>query len=164
MRRSRGRIVAGPAVVGLLGALSACTGTAVHAHATTPPRHPQLGSGHPADEPVPLPHPHVRPVRALHRRPGRHPDRRRQAAPAAAGHCDLDPCFATTPQGRRLAANAWRHGFVLRYPAGQEHVTGIEFEPWHYRYVGVPVATAYHDEHATTLETFFGLPPAPSYR
>lgn len=53
---------------------------------------------------------------------------------------------------------------MLRYPAGQEHVTGIEFEPWHYRYVGVPVATAYHDEHATTLETFFGLPPAPSYR
>jgi D-alanyl-D-alanine carboxypeptidase len=83
---------------------------------------------------------------------------------SASGHCDLDPCFATTPQGRWLAAEAWRYGFVLRYPAGEEQVTGIEFEPWHYRYVGVPLDTAYHDDRATTLEAFFGLPPAPSYR
>jgi zinc D-Ala-D-Ala carboxypeptidase len=80
------------------------------------------------------------------------------------GHCDLDPCFATTPEGRWLAANAWRYGFVLRYPDGQEQVTGIEFEPWHYRYVGIPLAKAYHDEHATSLEAFFGLPASPAYR
>ncbi len=80
------------------------------------------------------------------------------------GHCDLDPCFATTPEGRWLAANAWRYGFVLRYPDGQEQVTGIEFEPWHYRYVGSALATEYHDERATSLEAFFGLPPSPAYR
>lgn len=82
----------------------------------------------------------------------------------ASGRCDLDPCFARTPEGRWLAASAWRYGFVLRYPAGQEQVTGIEFEPWHYRYVGGPLAAAYHAEGAPTLESFFGLPPSPSYR
>ena len=38
---------------------------------------------------------------------------------------------------RRLAAG---HGFVERYPAGKEHITGIAAEPWHFRYVGVPHA------------------------
>lgn len=37
---------------------------------------------------------------------------------------------------RRMAA----YGFVERYPAGKEHVTGIAYEPWHFRYVGVPHA------------------------
>jgi D-alanyl-D-alanine carboxypeptidase len=80
------------------------------------------------------------------------------------GRCDIDPCFGGTPEGRWLAANAWRYGFVLRYPEGEEQVTGIEFEPWHYRYVGIPLATDYHDTGATTLEQYFGLPPSPSYR
>ena len=82
----------------------------------------------------------------------------------ASGHCDLDPCFARTPEGRWLAADAWRYGFVLRYPDGQEPVTGIEFEPWHYRYVGSTLAAQYHAEGATSLEAFFGLPPSPAYR
>jgi D-alanyl-D-alanine carboxypeptidase len=82
----------------------------------------------------------------------------------ASRHCDLDPCFAATPEGRWLAANAWRYGFLLRYPEGQEQVTGIEFEPWHFRYVGPSLAKEYHDEGATTLEAFFGLPAAPDYR
>ena len=36
-----------------------------------------------------------------------------------------------------LAENACRYGFILRYPAGKENITGIDYEPWHYRYVGV---------------------------
>jgi D-alanyl-D-alanine carboxypeptidase len=82
----------------------------------------------------------------------------------AGRHCDLDPCFARTPEGRWLAANGWRYGFVLRYPAGEEQVTGIEFEPWHYRYVGTALAAEYHRTRAATLEQFFGLPPSPAYR
>ena len=35
-----------------------------------------------------------------------------------------------------LAENAYKYGFILRYPAGKEYLTGISFEPWHYRYVG----------------------------
>jgi len=35
-----------------------------------------------------------------------------------------------------LAENAWRHGLILRYPYGTTHITGVAYEPWHYRYVG----------------------------
>ena len=77
--------------------------------------------------------------------------------------CSLDQCFADTPQGVWLATNAWSYGFVLRYPNGFTPITGYEFEPWHYRYVGLALAKEYHDTGATTLEEFFGLPAAPTY-
>lgn len=35
-----------------------------------------------------------------------------------------------------LAENAYKYGFILRYPQGKEYITGIDYEPWHYRYVG----------------------------
>lgn len=35
-----------------------------------------------------------------------------------------------------LAENAHKYGFILRYPQGKEKITGTEYEPWHYRYVG----------------------------
>jgi len=77
--------------------------------------------------------------------------------------CTLQACFADTPQGQWLAANAVTYGFVLRYPAGGTPVTGYEFEPWHYRYVGVATAADYAATGATTLEQYFGLPAAPTY-
>jgi len=77
--------------------------------------------------------------------------------------CSLDACFGTTPQGEWLAANAWRFGYLLRYPAGKTAITGYEYEPWHFRYIGVPLATELHKEGVETLEEFFGLPPAPDY-
>ena len=40
------------------------------------------------------------------------------------------------PQGRWMAANSWRFGLIQRYPESREDVTGIAFEPWHFRYVG----------------------------
>ena len=39
-----------------------------------------------------------------------------------------------------LKENAWRYGFILRYPEDKEEITGISFEPWHYRYVGKEAA------------------------
>lgn len=39
-----------------------------------------------------------------------------------------------------LAENAYKYGFILRYPKGKESITGIDFEPWHYRYVGKTAA------------------------
>jgi zinc D-Ala-D-Ala carboxypeptidase len=78
--------------------------------------------------------------------------------------CSLDACFAQTPQGEWLAANAWRFGFLLRYPADKVAVTGFTFEPWHYRYVGVPLATELHTTGVTTLEEFFGVPGGTEYR
>lgn len=82
---------------------------------------------------------------------------------AASGACSLNQCFADTPEGQWLAANAYRFGFLLRYPADKVPVTGFEFEPWHYRYIGVDLATEMHSTGVTTLEEFFGLPAAPDY-
>ena len=82
---------------------------------------------------------------------------------AQPGQCSLDGCFADTPHGQWLAANAWRFGFLLRYPADKIPVTGYEFEPWHFRYIGIDLAAEMHTTGFTTLEEFFGLPAAPSY-
>lgn len=77
--------------------------------------------------------------------------------------CMLEACFGETPQGLWLAANAYRFGFVLRYPAGAEPVTGFIYEPWHFRYVGVELAAELRATGTATLEEFFGLPAAPDY-
>lgn len=77
--------------------------------------------------------------------------------------CEIQECFGATPQGKWLAANAYRFGYVLRYPVGKQAVTGYIYEPWHFRYVGVALATEMHRTGVTTLEEFFGLPPAPDY-
>lgn len=79
------------------------------------------------------------------------------------GECSLDECFGDTPEGIWLRDNAWRFGFHLRYPADQTAVTGYSFEPWHYRYVGLDLATELRETGITTLEQFFGLPAAPDY-
>jgi D-alanyl-D-alanine carboxypeptidase len=82
---------------------------------------------------------------------------------AASGECSLATCFADTPEGAWLRDNAWRFGFILRYPPDQTPVTGYEFEPWHYRYVGVDLATEMRETGIPTLEQFFQLPAAPEY-
>lgn len=57
------------------------------------------------------------------------------------GYSSLDEGFGDTVAGKWLAANSYKYGFILRYPAGKEEITSIEFEPWHFRYVGVDAAT-----------------------
>ena len=46
------------------------------------------------------------------------------------------PAFADTYEAKWLAENAWKFGFILRFPSDKTEVTGMTFEPWHYRYVG----------------------------
>ncbi|MEN0085396.1 MAG: M15 family metallopeptidase [Leifsonia sp.] len=82
---------------------------------------------------------------------------------AVPANCSLAACFADTAQGRWLAANAWRFGFLLRYPADKVAVTGFAFEPWHFRFVGVPLATELHRTGVTTLEEFFGCAGGTEY-
>lgn len=77
--------------------------------------------------------------------------------------CVIQVCFAKTKAGKWLAANAWQYGFILRYPDGQTKVTGYQFEPWHFRYVGVQLATEMKSQNIATLEKFWQLPAAPSY-
>ena len=50
--------------------------------------------------------------------------------------------FGNTTQYQWMRSNCWTYGFILRYPKGLEAITGIPYEPWHYRYVGVDHAMA----------------------
>ena len=79
------------------------------------------------------------------------------------GECSLEECFGETPEGIWLRDNAARFGFILRYPADKTAITGYTFEPWHFRYVGTELANEMRETGVTTLEEFFGLPPAPDY-
>ncbi len=76
--------------------------------------------------------------------------------------CQLSACFGETATGIWLRDNAYRFGYILRYNDGEQATVGYTYEPWHFRYVGVEVATAMHDQGVLNLEDFFGLPPAPT--
>jgi len=76
--------------------------------------------------------------------------------------CEVEQCFETTPEGEWLAANSYKYGFIIRYPKGEDNLTGYEYEPWHIRYVGVALATQIH-QTGQTLEQFFGLPNYAGY-
>lgn len=78
------------------------------------------------------------------------------------GVCDLEICFGTTNAGKWLQENAYKYGFVIRYPNGKESITGYQYEPWHIRFVGTDLANEIQ-KSGLTLEQFFGLPPAPNY-
>ena len=64
-------------------------------------------------------------------------------------NCYLDQCFATTADGLWLADNSYLFGFILRFPEGMETITGYQYEPWHFRYVGVDLAAALHQSNLT---------------
>ena len=51
--------------------------------------------------------------------------------------------------------HCWEYGFILRYPDNTSEITGIIYEPWHYRYVGVDVAMELRDL-GITLEEYLG--------
>ena len=61
--------------------------------------------------------------------------------------------MAKEPECVWMAEHCQEYGFILRYPADKEDVTGINFEPWHMRYVGIPAAT-YIMENGLCLEEF----------
>ncbi|WP_099156730.1 VanY-A/VanY-F/VanY-M family D-Ala-D-Ala carboxypeptidase [Virgibacillus ndiopensis] len=46
--------------------------------------------------------------------------------------------MAEAPEGKWIEKNAWKYGFILRYPEDKSDITGIQYEPWHIRYVGLP--------------------------
>lgn len=52
------------------------------------------------------------------------------------GMRELDESFADYPVFDWLQQNAWKFGFVLRFPADKTEITGYDYEPWHYRFVG----------------------------
>lgn len=73
-------------------------------------------------------------------------------------HPHSDEGFDRTPEGIWLSENAWRFGFILRYPEDKQDITGVVCEPWHFRYVGKDAAK-YIYEHGLCLEEYLdGLP------
>ena len=60
--------------------------------------------------------------------------------------------FENTPQYAWLRQNAHKYGFIQRYPANKAQITGISYEPWHYRYVGVEAATEMYKNNLTLEE------------
>ncbi len=58
----------------------------------------------------------------------------------AADYVVLDETQEKEPEQQWLMSNSWKYGFILRYPNGKTDITGIYYEPWHYRYVGKKAA------------------------
>ena len=58
----------------------------------------------------------------------------------------LDESQEKTMEQKWLMKNSWKYGFILRYPLGKSKITGIIYEPWHYRYVGKKAAKEIHKQ------------------
>lgn len=68
----------------------------------------------------------------------------------------LDTEQENTPVQQWLMKNSWKYGFVLRYPTDKSDITGIIYEPWHYRYVGKEAAAEMY-ENKLCLEEYLGI-------
>ncbi|MDU5587911.1 MAG: D-alanyl-D-alanine carboxypeptidase family protein [Finegoldia magna] len=60
--------------------------------------------------------------------------------------------FSKSKEYKWLRDNAYKYGFVLRYPEGKKDITGLSFAPWHFRYVGIDLAKILHDQNLTLEE------------
>jgi len=69
---------------------------------------------------------------------------------------DLVENFGYTAEGQFIRDHAHEYGFIVRYPEGKTNLTGYAYEPWHLRYLGVPVATAIYNS-GKTMEEFYGI-------
>jgi len=64
--------------------------------------------------------------------------------------------FHDTPEAKWLENNAWKYGFIIRFPKGKEDKTGYKYESWHIRYVGKDMAKKIYDS-GLCLEEYFGI-------
>ncbi len=71
----------------------------------------------------------------------------------------FSPLFAQTSEGLWLAAHAHEYGFTLTNPPDAQPWTGLIYEPWHYRYVGVALATYLHESGSFLTEYLFQVRP-----
>ena len=70
----------------------------------------------------------------------------------------LDEKQENTKGFQWLEEHSWEYGFILRYPNGETDITGIIYEPWHFRYVGLEAAKEI-TESGLTLEEYLGVEP-----
>ena len=67
---------------------------------------------------------------------------------------DTEESFDKSEEYEWLKNNCHKYGFILRYPEGKDHITGYNTESWHFRYVGVDVATQIYNEGITFDEYY----------
>lgn len=70
--------------------------------------------------------------------------------------------FDETPAGKWLHENAYKYGFIIRFPKNKEHITGYHYEPWHFRYIGKEAAESFGPHNSLTLEEYLDAEPAPA--
>jgi D-alanyl-D-alanine carboxypeptidase len=68
----------------------------------------------------------------------------------------VNDSFADTAEGKWVAENCYKYGFIVRYPKGKESITGYQYEPWHLRYLGEFLATDVYNS-GLCLEEFLGV-------
>ena len=68
----------------------------------------------------------------------------------------IEEQLETDPEIIWLYENSYKYGFILRYPKGKEEITGFNYEPWHFRYVGKELALELHEKDIT-LEEYYDL-------
>lgn len=73
-------------------------------------------------------------------------------------YTNLDEGQMQTEDQKWLIENCWKYGFILRYPLDKSDITGVIFEPWHYRYVGKKAAKEITEQNLT-LEEYLGAEP-----
>lgn len=90
-------------------------------------------------------------------RPGHSEHQTGLAIDVGGGGCGIEDCFGDTAEGKWLATNAYKYGFIVRYVPGKESITGYRAEPWHIRYVGTELSQELKRTDTHTLEEFFGV-------
>lgn len=68
----------------------------------------------------------------------------------------IDNNYGNTPAGNWLENNCYKYGFIIRYPRNKQNITGYQYEPWHIRFLGNPVATNVHNS-GLCLEEYLGI-------
>jgi D-alanyl-D-alanine carboxypeptidase len=70
------------------------------------------------------------------------------------GYASADDRFDKTKEDLWLKKNAYKYGFVLSYPKADTKTTGYDYEPWHYRYMGIDIAKQIFDKQVSVEEYF----------
>lgn len=81
------------------------------------------------------------------------------ATASALCESDSDKCSLSVAAADWLLENGSTYGFIQRYPEGKRPLTGVAFEPWHYRYLGVPMAKAIANSSLTYDEAVRQIAP-----
>ncbi len=97
-------------------------------------------------------------------RPGYSEHQTGWAIDLGSGGCNISDCFSTTAGGAWITANAYKYGFILRYPTGLTNITGYRAETWHFRYIGTALSQEMHKESIVSLEQFFSVTGGTTYK